>query len=100
MGFEVFCHPGVTVELQTTPVSAKLADSSPTDRLREYDRILIPELCFSNSRREICRMKSPNAKTLLCENAEEIERQRNDFLSRARFDDDWLFLKFNVESPQ
>ncbi len=54
--------------------------------------------CFTNSSRlRRCEEKSPEAKPLLRKHARALERGRREFLSRARFDDDWLFFKFNIE---
>ncbi len=97
-GLEVFCHPGIEVRRGSPP---KFPDrEAAAERLEEtaYSWVVPAVKYFTSSRRQRCRARYPRAHRLLRERAADIEQRRRDFLAHARFDDDWLFFKFNVES--
>ena len=96
-GLEVICHPGVTVQQQAAPASPWTA-SVPPDPNTACGHVLPAEKYFTSSRRQRCRALCPQAEPLWKERAAEVAEERREFLSGARFDDDWLFFKFNIES--
>ena len=96
-GFEVFCHPGVSVVRQGPATRSAGAESSIAAPQLAYGRVLPAAKYFTSSRRGRCMEMCPDAEPLLRRNTAELETRRAEFLSEARFDDDWLFFKFNVE---
>jgi hypothetical protein len=100
-GYEVFCHPGVSVVRSSTS-ARRGEDRGPlrSDRWRDYAQLLPAEKCFTSSARlSRCRARSPHAGPLIGKYARHVAKSRREFLSRAKFDDDWLFFKFGIEDP-
>jgi hypothetical protein len=104
-GYEVYCHPGVAFGMRSGPEAARahspekrLAPEAALERWREYSQVLPAAKRFSDPRRQSrCLTRSMRAQTLVLANERRLERDRREFLSRAKFDDDWLFYKFAIE---
>lgn len=98
-GYEVLCHPGITVEIHddsSDPVA--LNSDSVASTWDHYAQVLPAVKYFTNSMRsERCKQKSAEAAAMLEQNSHFLERRRRHFLDYSRFDDDWLFYKFKVE---
>jgi glycosyltransferase involved in cell wall biosynthesis len=93
-GYEVFCHPGITMGRtpatgETDPVALSWHD---------YVRALIAETYFTNpTRLRSFRARNPAAGALSSSNGICLQRRREALQERRRFDDDWLFYKFGIE---
>jgi GT2 family glycosyltransferase len=97
-GYETFCHPGLAFGLRK---AAEAAPAQPPDavleRWREYAQVLPAAKRFSDPlRQRRCLTRSMRAQALVLANERRLERERREFLSRAKFDDDWLFFKFSI----
>jgi glycosyltransferase involved in cell wall biosynthesis len=101
-GYEMFCHPDVTVVRRRASAPRGEDRGQPgADRWRDYAQLLAAEKCFtSSSRLSRCRAGSPHAGPLIGKHARHVAKSRREFLSRARFDDDWLFFKFGIEDSE
>lgn len=95
-GLETFCHPAVSVTRRQPSGSDRKQAQDP---MVAYQQVLPAVKYFRSSRRERCRSMCPAAEPLLQQHRDHIEDCRREFLSGARYDDDWLFFKFNIEAP-
>jgi len=98
-GFEMFCHPGVSFGmLRAAKAAATHSPDAALERWREYAQVLPAAKRFSDPlRQRRCLTRSMRAQALVLANERRLARDRREFLSRAKFDDDWLFYKFAIE---
>lgn len=97
-GYEVFCHPGVSVGRRQRLEPEETETPSSALQWRDYGQVLPAVKYFTNTTRiELCRSRSPRADALIQKHEFYLQRCRRKFLDYARFDDDWLFYKFDIE---
>ena len=93
-GYEVACHPGVTVTCRRPQTASRASDPESA----EYAQVLPVVKYFSDERRRArCLELRPRAEPLLSKHRFFLDRRRRGFGEYARFDEDWLFYKFGIE---